>query len=483
MAERRRGLGRGIGALIPDNQRESKDRPFDVFFGGGSTSATSVEDLQERTANPAGEGSIASESLKEAQAATGDSQQSFLELLGIANPAEGGADTPKPARSSEPKSTRRAKSDAVDAPRNSDVAEGGVKVTAPTVDVEEPSTPVATEGKGGGGDAESSIAEPESTDDTTADAVVTVTVAVEEDTIHQGEGTSQVDDGDLIEVPGATYAELPTNSIVPNQRQPRSVFDEDDLEELANSIREVGVLQPVIVRPLTAPIPELPEARYELIMGERRLRASQLVGADTIPALVRHTADEDLLRDALLENLHRAQLNPLEEAAAYQQLLEDFNCTQEELARRVARSRPQITNTLRLLKLPPLVQRRVAAQVLTAGHARALLGLSDAATMERIAQRIVAENLSVRQVEELVAMGEEPQSAPVIRRRARRYAPELGSLSGRLTDRFDTRVKVDMGIRKGTIKIDFATIEDLNRILGVMSPEIDGVDASEGPEA
>ena len=166
----------------------------------------------------------------------------------------------------------------------------------------------------------------------------------------------------------------------------------------------------------------------------------------------------------------------MEEAAAYQQLLEDFSCTQEELARRIARSRPQITNTLRLLKLPPLVQRRVAAGVLSAGHARALLGLADAAAMERVAQRIVAESLSVRQVEELVAMGDEPQTLPARRRRTKRYAPELGSLSGRLSVRFDSRVKVDMGVRKGTIKIYFATIEDLNRILGMMSPEVGQVE-------
>ena len=289
----------------------------------------------------------------------------------------------------------------------------------------------------------------------------------------------EADEG-LVEVPGATYAELPLDQIIPNTRQPRNVFDEEELEELAASIREVGVLQPVIVRPLAAPIPGQPKARYELIMGERRWRASELAGIETVPAIIRHTQDEDLLRDALLENLHRAELNPLEEAAAYQQLLEDFQCTQEELSRRIVRSRPQISNTLRLLKLPPLVQRRVAAGVLSSGPARALLGLSDPGAMERLAQKIVSEGLSVRQVEEIVALGDEPTASPTGgRRRARRYGPELGELSSRLADRFDTRVKVEMGAKKGSIKIDFASIDDLNRILGVLSPGETGVDVAE----
>ena len=296
---------------------------------------------------------------------------------------------------------------------------------------------------------------------------------------HAQNEQGEADEG-LVEVPGATYAELPLDQIIPNTRQPRNVFDEEELEELAASIREVGVLQPVIVRPLAALIPGQSKARYELIMGERRWRASELAGIETVPAIIRHTQDEDLLRDALLENLHRAELNPLEEAAAYQQLLEDFQCTQEELSRRIVRSRPQISNTLRLLKLPPLVQRRVAAGVLSSGHARALLGLSDPGAMERLAQKIVSEGLSVRQVEEIVALGDEPTASPASgRRRARRYGPELGELSSRLADRFDTRVKVEMGAKKGSIKIDFASIDDLNRILGVLSPGETGVDITE----
>lgn len=275
---------------------------------------------------------------------------------------------------------------------------------------------------------------------------------------------------DLVAVPGVTYGEIDIDSIIPNTRQPRSVFDEDELAELAQSIKEVGVLQPVIVRPLSEPLPDNPQARYELIMGERRWRASKLAGNTSVPAIVRRTADEDLLRDALLENLHRAQLNPLEEAAAYQQLLEDFQCTQEELSRRIARSRPQISNTLRLLKLPPLVQRRVAAGVISAGHARALLSLTDPAAMEKLAQRIVAETMSVRQVEEIVAMADEASivATPVSRQRSQ--SPELQDLSVRLGDHFDTKVKVSMGARKGTIRIDFAGKEDLNRILAILAP-------------
>src|SRR6478736_4675964 len=211
------------------------------------------------------------------------------------------------------------------------------------------------------------------------------------------------DGPELAVVPGAEFAELDIDSIRPNPRQPRTVFDEDHMGELVHSIREIGVLQPIVVRRI--PDDQLGEAEgktFELIMGERRWRASHAADRGVIPAIIKDTSDDDLLRDALLENLHRSQLNPLEEAAAYQQLLDDFGCSHEELATRIGRSRPQISNTLRLLKLPPLVQRRLAAGVLSAGHARALLGMADGAAMERMAQRIVAEGLSVRNVEELV---------------------------------------------------------------------------------
>ena len=278
----------------------------------------------------------------------------------------------------------------------------------------------------------------------------------------------------LAPVPGARFAELPVSSIEPNAKQPRHVFDEEALEELKTSIQEVGFLQPIVVR-------ELGDGRYELVMGERRWRAAQAVGKESIPAIIRDTRDDAMLRDALLENIHRANLNPLEEAAAYQQLLEEFGATHEELARRIGRSRPQISNTLRLLNLPAPVQRRVAAGVLSAGHARALLGLEDGEAQEKLALRIVAEGLSVRATEELVQMaasdGSPKKATPA--RRARVHAPALNDLAERLSDRFDTRVKVDIGRNKGKITIEFATVDDLERIVGMIGVEEEGA-AAEG---
>jgi ParB family chromosome partitioning protein len=271
---------------------------------------------------------------------------------------------------------------------------------------------------------------------------------------------------ELAPVPGARFAEIPVGSIVANPRQPRQVFDDEALEELKISIQEVGFLQPIVVREVVA-------GGYELVMGERRWRAAQAVGRQTIPAIIRDTRDDAMLRDALLENIHRANLNPLEEAAAYQQLLEEFGATHEELARRIGRSRPQISNTIRLLNLPSPVQRRVAAGVLSAGHARALLSLEDGETQEEMARRIVAEGLSVRATEELVALAlaeGEGKKAPA-KRRAKPHAPGLTDLADRLSDRFDTRVKVDIGRSKGKITIEFATVDDLERIVGIIGVE------------
>ncbi|CUU57312.1 chromosome partitioning protein, ParB family [Parafrankia irregularis] len=264
-------------------------------------------------------------------------------------------------------------------------------------------------------------------------------------------------------VAGAVFREIPLDSVTPNPRQPRNHFDEDALAELAESLKEVGLLQPIVVR-------ELLPGRYELVMGERRWRASRLAGLDQVPAIVRETADDAMLRDALLENLHRQQLNPLEEAAAYEQLLRDFGATHEELAGRLGRSRSHVTNTIRLLGLPPAVQRRVAAGVLSAGHARALLSLDDADAQDRLATRIVAEGLSVRAVEEIVALGEEGprKRAP---RKPRSPVPALTQIADRLADRLETRVKVDMGRNKGRITVEFATLEDLERIVEAMSPD------------
>jgi ParB family chromosome partitioning protein len=274
---------------------------------------------------------------------------------------------------------------------------------------------------------------------------------------------------ELADVPGAQFAELPVDSIRPNPKQPRSVFDEDHMGELVHSIREIGVLQPVVVRRIPAEqVAQADGATYELVMGERRWRASRAAGLDVVPAIIKETSDDDLLRDALLENLHRSQLNPLEEAAAYQQLLDDFGCSHDELATRIGRSRPQISNTLRLLKLPPSVQRRVAASVLSAGHARAVLGLTDGAAMERMAQRIVAEGLSVRTAEELVALGEGSDAPKPRRPRAGGRHPQLDDFTAGLADHLETRVAIALGQRKGKITVEFASIEDLRRILSLM---------------
>ena len=271
-------------------------------------------------------------------------------------------------------------------------------------------------------------------------------------------------------IAGLTFAELPIRSIVPNAQQPRQVFDDEALAELVHSIQEVGLMQPIVVRPAKG-------GGYELVAGERRLRASKKAGFKTIPALIRETADDQMLRDALLENLHRAALTPLEEASAYKQLLEDFGGTQDELATRLGRSRPQISNTLRLLNLPPAVQRRVAAGVISAGHARALLGLKDAAAIERLASRIVAEGLSVRTVEEIVSLGQDDKPAkPTAKKSGGKIsAPGLKSMGDRLSDRLDTRVTVQVGKSRGKVIIEFATLEDLQRIVEVIDPKQRGM--------
>lgn len=277
--------------------------------------------------------------------------------------------------------------------------------------------------------------------------------------------------GGLVPVPGAQFAELNVRDIHPNRKQPRTDFDEQDMEELIHSVREIGVLQPIVVRPSR----ENGAEKYELVMGERRWRATQAAGLSTIPAIVRETEDGDLLRDALLENLHRSQLNPIEEAAAYQQLMEEFDTTQEQLAKRIGRSRPQISNTIRLLKLPALVQRRVAAGILSAGHARALLSLTDQAQIETLAQKIVNEGLSVRATEELVnhASG----TAEVKERKTpqpQKHRERLDYIAEAFADKLDTSVKISLGARKGKMTIEFANVEDLNRIICVLDSDFSG---------
>ncbi len=272
----------------------------------------------------------------------------------------------------------------------------------------------------------------------------------------------------------ATVADIPPSMIVPNPRQPREVFDEEEIEGLAVSLLDVGMLQPIVVRPMS-------DGRYELVAGERRLRAARIAGLDQVPAVVRHTDDADLLKEALVENIHRVQLNPLEEAAAYQQMLDEFGFTQEELASRIGKSRPSISNTLRLLSLPPAVQRRVAAGVVSAGHAKALLALEEGREQERLAERIVAEGLSVRAVEEAVRVRlmDEPagprsgggSSGGGTRRLV---APGLIDLQDDLSDALEARVRISMGARKGKLTIEFTSVDDLERIVGVIAGGLEG---------
>ena len=402
-ARRHSGLGRGLGALIPQAPEEASEptqsapsRPLDVFFPEGSTARS-----------------------------RGGSAKELLQ------PKRAGSSSKKKRPAMPPVDV------AAGVARGRDGGKPGVS---------------ASDGTGG---------------PATGGKAVDPTPAVD----HVSRETSV--DAQLLPVPGASFAEIPIDQIVPNTKQPREVFNEEDLTELSASIKEVGVLQPVVVRTIPATgrstklkefIAEKPGARYELIMGERRLRASELAGETTIPAIIRETEDGDLLRDALLENLHRSQLNPLEEASAYQQLMADFGATQDELAKRIARSRPQIANTLRLLKLPPSVQKKVAAQVISAGHARALLALSTPEEMERLADRIVQEGLSVRTTEEIVRLGKIKAAAPPRSRRQQSLSPLGESVVSALSDAYDTRVSITEGRRKGKIVIEFAGADDLQRI-------------------
>ena len=436
MAEKRRGLGRGLGALIP-SAPTGDARPVDVFFPGAPAPAVVVEEIREEVPERAAIGT--DEPTSDAPATNGEVQ------------AEG-----TPVGDWVTDSDRV--SDGAQGDAGQTVGGGASSSTDGAVDVS------------GNGHLLHDGRAPEPHTPAHLDALAATT------THDDVRASLPADDGhSLLPVPGVHFAEVPIDSIRPNPRQPRTVFDEDALAELVSSIREIGVLQPVVVRPIDG-VDATSTVRYELIMGERRLRATRLAGLDVIPAIVRETDDADLLRDALLENLHRSELNALEEAAAYQQLLDDFGCTHDELARRIHRSRPQISNTLRLLKLPPVVQRRVAAGVLSAGHARALLGLPDGAAMERLALRIVAEGLSVRATEEVVSLGGDPER-PALRRRPRagNRSGALDDLAMRLSDRFDTRVKIALGKSKGRLTVEFASVEDLNRILGTLSPDDPGL--------
>ncbi|QCP04546.1 ParB/RepB/Spo0J family partition protein [Brevibacterium sp. CS2] len=449
MAERRRGLGRGLGALIPDVV--SGERPVDVFFPA-----------QEK-------GSDVSRETSEARSSK-DPAVSMRRAR---------AEKKSPASSRSKATTRRtAKTESAsvsdtavaDESANSSTTNGSraTSMTAKNATAGTSVPPGPTGRKKSQGSTESAGADtqrsPEQNPAHTGSGAQTPTADQDQHADSAQAGTQAETAGvsretSLESVPGTAFGLLSVDAITANARQPRSVFDEDALDELVHSIREVGVLQPIVVRVID---PE--EPRFELIMGERRLRASREAGLESIPAIIRQVDDVDLLRDALLENLHRADLNPLEEAAAYQQLLDDFACTQEELSERIGRSRPQITNTLRLLKLPPLVQRRVAAGVISQGHARAILGLVDPAAMEVLAQRVVAEGLSVRATEEAVVLLNRGDRVNVSRETPAAN-PELSSIARDLGDRLDTRVNITMGKRKGKISVEFANEDDLKRIL------------------
>lgn len=456
MAQKKRGLGRGLQALIPEAQTEIPSRrPTDVFFPESRSPARSKTTADEAS-----------------DAASRHAAEIASTLLAPSKRTRGRRSSPpatatKPsAAAAKPKSGRaRSGSESTGRSEGTRTGRRRSRVSRETLMAEAPELALI-----GLGDRPEDQTTP-SADRSKSRGALEDGTAGTAGARGGGKKKGSSDDAGLVPVPGATFAELPVEIIVPNPRQPRQVFDEDDITELAASIKEVGLLQPIVVRRVDDE--EGRAESYELVMGERRLRAAKEAGLKTIPAVVRYTEDQDLLRDALLENLHRVQLNPLEEAAAYQQLLDDFNCTHAELSKRIARSRSQISNTLRLMKLPPLVQRRLAAGVLSAGHARALLGLPDVAAMERLAQRIVAEGLSVRATEELVALHDEPQAQDAPRRaagsRTRRSAP-LPALSTRLSDAFDTRVKVTRGSKKGRITIEFAGDEDLARIVETLVP-------------
>ncbi|WP_458116094.1 ParB/RepB/Spo0J family partition protein [Arthrobacter sp. D2-10] len=476
MPEKRRGLGRGLGALIPSSAEQQdgsasnggtrvaeRGRPVDLFFPSPEPKESAENDdsgtqgARARTAP--GRTSINKDALTAPSKRTSGRAQAAVKR----GPAT------KPAKHKAGASVKTGGKTAADnVQEDSTVADAAVhEVATEPADDRTPST--ASVELAADTQTTLAAASGEATDSEAAQVSVGDSggsVDEKNDSIADVSGVD-VPRETLREVPGARFAELPIDSIHPNRKQPRTVFDEDEMAELVHSVREIGVLQPVVVRASS----EGGEHAYELVMGERRWRASKEAGLKTVPAIIRDTTDDDLLRDALLENLHRSQLNPLEEAAAYQQLLEDFGCSQEELAVRIGRSRPQISNTLRLMKLPPLVQRRLAAGVLSAGHARALLGLSDSAEMEKLAQRIVAEGLSVRSTEEIVAMsdGLRRPTKPSNPRAGARHE-RLDYLATSLSDRLDTNVKITLGAKKGRVSIEFASVDDLNRIMGVLTP-------------
>lgn len=430
MAEKRRGLGRGLGALIPSTEDSSE-----ILKSNQSADApqepAATQDVKEKSQKPK-----ASSTARKSRTSASRKRPSQA-----AEKAAEDAVAPQKTKSSAQQDN--AKSDA-----NSAQKTGG-KTSATETPVKKNSN-VSRETKKKRADMGAALRTTSSTK-RPADFFFGADDDAEK----------------LVPVPGAEFAVLNVKDIHPNRKQPRTDFDEHDMEELVHSIKEIGVLQPIVVRPSQ----EDNDEKYELVMGERRWRATQRAGIDTIPAIVRETKNVDLLRDALLENLHRSQLNPIEEAAAYQQLLDEFETTQDQLAQRIGRSRPQISNTIRLLKLPALVQRRVAAGILSAGHARALLSLKSVEDIEKVAQKVVNEGLSVRAIEELVVQTNSTDPKPARKTaQPQKHYERLDYIADAFADKLDTNVKIQLGSRKGKMTIEFASVEDLNRIISVLDP-------------
>ncbi len=505
----KRGMGRGLGALIggagstargddelrtrtprtaPEGgEKAAGARPVDMFFSGdpvesdgaeaaprerlsrdlGGDMARAAKERRARSTAAKKTGAAAKKAAEKAgeNAAEEPSQKDTEKAAAGTKAAKGSKQTPAKKTAATTAKKTPARSTVRKAPADkaqSDKAQSAAapasteREDSPVVDVEEVQYTPARKASG----AKAAVAEKTAAPGDPAPAGDSEPASEAEGGSDSAEADSSGTETQLVPVPGAEFAEIPIQEIRENPRNPRTMFDDDELDELAFSLREVGVLQPVVVRPIS--VTDHGES-FELVMGERRWRAAQRAGLRSIPAIIRETSDDDLLRDALLENLHRSQLNPLEEAAAYQQLLEDFECTQDELASRIGRSRPQISNTLRLMRLPALVQKRLASGALSAGHARALLTLEDPALMEELAARIVAEGLSVRAVERLVARGVQPTERRPVRRSS--YDPYVVDLTSKLSKGLEVPVRVDVGKRKSKVTLEFTDVEQLERLV------------------
>lgn len=459
--KKRTGLGRGIGALIPTSDRGAS-RPSDVFFDSETPAYPTTASTRTNAASKVAE--AANDATESASSTTTAAESASAEpkrRTPATRPARSKTATATPAATK----TTTAKAPAAKT-RSSATTAAKTRAASPAKAAAE-TTSDAVEGS-----ASKNIDSASMVEDT---AELAASTAPADDTAAAVDSASTADDNNtddnpdgLVEIPGATLRALDPSRIVPNAHQPRTEFDENALQELIISVREFGVLQPIVVRPIPDDHPLRDEADFELIMGERRLRATKAAGLTSIPAVIRNTEDDVMLRDALLENLHRSQLNPLEEASAYQQLLNDFGITQEVLAERIGRSRPQISNTLRLLRLPLEVQRRVAAGVLSAGHARAILSAGEPAAMQQLADKIVNEDLSVRSAEAAAAKSSSAKAdtqAPIHKEPRSGLTGYLDEIGEQLGDRLNTRVKVTLRRTKGQIVVDFASIADLNRIL------------------